>query len=340
MRTLGLENGVDGAAGMASAGASCGDHPTITMCAIPTLLPDSPQFQQVTKSIKVDRVKYSVKMWHLNTFRRFLGPRIDHHWKKVSSKSGAYILFIDVYDLGGHQIQLVTKQGNKYWFQVVVDDPTVHVEKCLWELLKRFPPKDAMLSEIEIALDLRPGNPRDIWRLKRLVLAHVWLPRARVGARPHSEEARGMDATWYVGSQRNGPRWVKVYVKGLEDGSQVLRIEWTFHRKFATYEIDPRNVTRLDRLRWEKLVIFKRLDVQKAAELALWRATRRPMQFHRRHDQCLDVTLALYGRLLEAELSPKERGDHVEVLAQQMERYKKLPWARPEDLAKVFPPYQ
>ena len=325
-----------------AAGASCGDHPAITMCTIPILLPDNPLFQQVTTSIKVDRVKYSVKIRHLNTLRGFLGPRIDHYRTKVDGQSGTYYIFIDVYDLGGHQIQLVKRQRNDFWFQVVVDDPTEHIESCLWELFNRLPPEDAMLSEMEVALDLRPEDPKDIWLLKRLVLAHLWLPHARVGARPYPVEEQGLFATWYSGSKRGGPRGSKVYHKPFERGKlpRFLRIEWTIHRNFATYGIDPRDMTRLDRLRWEKLVIFKRFDRHKAAELAYYRDSGRPMNFHRRHDQCLDVTLALYGRCIEAELNPNQGPGHVEVLAQQMERYKKLPWACPQDLATVFPSLQ
>lgn len=165
-------------------------------------------------------------------------------------------------------------------------------------------------------------------------------PIARKPPRPSDRACYAMDDTWYFGSNRGGPRTIKVYEKriGKDKSTYVIRLEVTHHGRFGIYGIPKRDVIRLETVKLEKSFQWRRFDVQRAAELALQRDTGRPMKFLRRRDPWIDLTLTHYCIFIEAELSPEQGPDHIEVLGQLMDRCWKQDWWRPQDKEKVFPP--
>ena len=63
-------------------------------------------------------------------------------------------------------------------------DPSPDDEALMQRVLMRVTDRDARLSEVEIAWDLQPLDPKAVMGLKRSVLAHLLLPYARTGALP------------------------------------------------------------------------------------------------------------------------------------------------------------
>ena len=277
-------------------------------------------------------------MRHLQAIRQGLGTRNRSNRKRVTQRSGRkYTIIIEEYKLCGRSVFLSRREVNPFWFTMDVNDPTVDDEERMWRIIDRLPKGDAKLSEMEIAWDLQPEPPGYVMLIKRQVLKHLLLPHAHAGPRPHAANEYGLDLTWYYGSQRGGPRNVKVYDKTLvgEQPVDVVRIEWTIHGRFGNYGIDPRHVTRLDELRVEKLLRWGWFDRDRAAELAY-----RRHHGHRLHprDPWRGLVLAHYRRAIQDELAGGWGAGHVLVLGQMKQRYKALDWTRPHEIPKVFPP--
>jgi hypothetical protein len=212
-----------------------------------------------------------------------------------------------------------------------VDDPMDAEQAALLELFRERAGKGWGVSEIEIALDLRSGHPG---LLLRLVNRHLHLPYARRAPRIATGKRGRGPVTAYSGSMRGGPRGVKVYEKELEQ--TVVRIEWTLHGDLGLWGLSPREVLRLQQVKMNKLLHWREFDAQRAAELMFQRWSRRPLSFHARRDPWLGVTLAHWRNRILEEVNPGGV-DHVEVLGRLWAAYKKLPFARPQDKAAVFP---
>lgn len=303
------------------------------------ILPIDPMpFQSHTKCIKIDRLKYSIRIRHSFTFPILFGQGSTHRRKTIRSANSSRQIRINQYIFHGCKLQVIHHEQNHFWFQIIMDDPTDFAEKALWKILDQLPANHAKLSEVEIALDFSPDQPENLDILKRQILNHLWLPRARRGARPHDQEGIGIEATWYLGSQRGGARNVKVYEKRLGESaeSSVIRVEWTIHGRFEAYGINPRAATCLDGLKMEKLLQWRKADYRRMADLAYQRITGRPMHFHRRRDPWIGLAVTQLRSIIRSELNPDATADHLEVLGQMLERYMQLDWTRAQDIAKVF----
>ena len=294
--------------------------------------PVNRSFPGINTEIRIDRIRYWAERRHLTEVQRCLGPvvRLD---RTLSHKATTHCLSSLTRD-----VHVSTSRRNPFAKILIdVDDPTASDQKVLLRLLNTYLPQGAFgHTEVEIAVDLEPERPETLTLLKEIVLGHLVLPYARRPPRVSAGGKHAIDGTWYFGSRRRGPRFVKVYEKrlGADAHSDVVRIEWTIHGRFQAYGIPRIGVIRLHRIRFDRLFQWRRVDYHRMAELAYrrWASHAVPSS-----DPYAGVTIAHWRNQLRAEFEPEQGPDHVNLIMQIMHDYRKSEWYRLQDMNQVFP---
>ena len=130
---------------------------------------------------------------------------------------------------------------------------------------------------------------------------------------------------------------MKIYQKEVEGIGGVLRIEFTITNNLERYGIaNPDQVIQPWDINAQKLVEFRRLDLNRAAELACQRGEGKSLSYQKRRNKYIDLTVAHYRSYLDCQMNP-ESAEHADVLGQWIEAYRKTPWYRKQDMDKVFP---
>ena len=312
---------------------------------------------RVWSHLKIDRVKYSIRKVHLDQVTKYFIKKRGRHWEQNEQ---AYVSY---YEFFGRSVTVLDYGSKNFFYATLrIDDPYERLERSVWEVLKQLPKGGALLSEVELANDLYVEREEDIQALLDQIVSHFTLPWARPGGRwdisygeTLPDELKQNCAytkypTYYFGSQRGGPRWVKVYVRKAvseEQTSFYVRVEWTIHGNFSSYGIAPENIFNFDRLRINKLCSLRKFDSVRAGLLLYMRRTGQrirknlpPQDLLDKYEQ--DVLSAMENLYIKNLQQLTRTGlaynpPHHNVIMGKMAAYKKLSWYKPQDMAKVFP---
>jgi len=295
-------------------------------------------FQGLTTVCKIDRIRYTAPRGDHNRIVECLG-RVS----KTRLTKGILTRFHHIEKLD-RTVRVSDWPRNTYRFWIDVDDPSVAVQKFFLELFRRLR-VNFNVSQVEVAYDLQPGLTEEIELVARFFLSHMTLPYARKDQCHYVQDEDAPDpGTWYLGNLRGKSKGWRIYDKVL---GKVLRLEVQINRRFEAYGISRRTVIDIQAVRLEKLVVWRRFDLERAVELAYRRMTKKSSRRRvcsgrneaesRRLRMGIGVTLAHIRAQITWELTKPGGADHVPVLAQMMDRYRKTIWSRRHDIDLVFP---